>query len=194
MSLLKTEARGFALYVGIDEQTAKAAGTSLASIVAVLRNVLDQVAPGLAAESFAAVALAQVGTGGRNVDVVRTALADPQALSRLMAKSSLNSNKGIFIDIPRNRIYLNGVDADLTYKEFEILKILIQNEGVTISRNTLILKIWSEVDDSLILKRTIDVHIRRLRAKIAGYEHIVKTIRCSGYRFDSHPDVLIERI
>ncbi|MBJ7280812.1 MAG: winged helix-turn-helix transcriptional regulator [Rhodoluna sp.] len=190
----ETEARGFALYVGIDEQTAKAAGTSLGSIVAALRNILDQVAPGLAAESFAAVALAHKGTGGRNVDVVRTALADPRALSRLIEKNDEDAAKGVVIDVRRQKIFLDGINAELTYKEFEILKVLVENEGLTISRDELISKLWGEVDDSSVFGRTIDVHIRRLRAKIAGYEDIVRTVRGSGYRFDAHPDVLIEGI
>ena len=40
--------------------------------------------------------------------------------------------------------------------------------------------------------RTIDVHVRRLRSKIAGYEDIVRTARGQGYRFDKHPDLLVE--
>ena len=193
-STSETEARGFALYVGIDEQTAKAAGTSLEAIVASLRNILDQVAPGLAAESFAAVALAHKGTGGRNVDVVRAALADPRALSRLIEKDNEDAAKGVVIDVRRHKIFLDGVNAELTYKEFELLKVLVENEGVTISRDELISKLWGEVDDSSVFGRTIDVHVRRLRAKITGYEDIVRTIRGSGYRFDAHPDVLIEGI
>ena len=193
-STTETEARGFALYVGIDEQTAKASGTSLGAIVAALRNTLDEVAPGLAAESFAAVALAHKGTGGRNVDVVRTALADPRALSRLIEKDNEDAAKGVVIDVRRHKIFLDGVNAELTYKEFELLKVLVENEGVTLSRDELISKLWGEVDDSSVFGRTIDVHVRRLRAKITGYEDIVRTIRGSGYRFDAHPDVLIEGI
>ena len=190
----ETEARGFALYVGIDEQTAKSAGTSLGAIVSILRNALDQVAPGLAAESFAAVALAHKGTGGRNVDVVRTALADPRALSRLIEKNDEDAAKGVVIDVRRHKVFLDGINAELTYKEFELLKVLVENEGVTISRNELISKLWGGLDDNSVFGRTIDVHVRRLRAKISGYEDIVRTIRGSGYRFDAHPDVLIEGI
>jgi len=86
------------------------------------------------------------------------------------------------------------VNADLTYKEFSLLQVLVENEGITISREELIAKLWGEVSDSSVFGRTIDVHIRRLRAKISGYEDIVRTIRGSGYRFDAHPDVLIEGI
>ena len=191
-TLTETEARGFALYVGIDEQTAKAAGTSLGAIVAALRNTLDQIAPGLAAESFAAVALANKGTGGRNVDVVRTALADPRALSKLIEKNEDDAAKGVVIDVRGHKLFIDGVNAELTYKEFALLQVLVENEGVTISREELIEKLWGAVDDSSVFGRTIDVHVRRLRAKIEGYEDIVRTIRGSGYRFDAHPDVLIE--
>ena len=41
-------------------------------------------------------------------------------------------------------------------------------------------------------ERTIDVHIRRLRSKIAGYEDVIRTVRGGGYRFDQHPDVIYE--
>ena len=190
----ETEARGFALYVGIDEETAKAAGTSLGAVVAALRNTLDQIAPGLSAESFAAVALASKWTGGRNVDVVRTALADPRALSKLIEKNEDDAAKGIVIDVRRHKVFVDGNNADLTYKEFALLQLLVENEGTTISRDELIQRLWGDVHDTSVFGRTIDVHIRRLRAKIEGYEDIVRTIRGSGYRFDAHPDVLIEGI
>ena len=124
----------------------------------------------------------------------RAALADPRALSRLIEKDNEDAAKGVVIDVRRHKIFLDGVNAELTNKEFELLKVLVENEGVTISRDELITKLWGEVDDSSVFGRTIDVHIRRLRAKIAGYEDIVRTIRGSGYRFDAHPDVLIEGI
>ena len=193
-STTETEARGFALYVGIDEETAKAAGTSLGAIVAALRNNLDEIAPGLAAESFAAVALAHKGTGGRNVDVVRTALADPRALSKLIEKNEDDAAKGVVIDVRRHKIFIDGTNANLTYKEFALIQLLVENEGKTISREELIQRLWGDVHDTSVFGRTIDVHIRRLRAKITGYEDIVRTIRGSGYRFDAHPDVLIEGI
>lgn len=193
-SKTETEARGFALYVGIDKETAEAAGTSLGAIVAALRNTLDEIAPGLAAESFAAVALAHKGTGGRNVDVVRTALADPRALSKLIEKNEDDAAKGVVIDVRRHKIFIDGTNANLTYKEFALIQLLVENEGKTISREELIQRLWGDVHDTSVFGRTIDVHIRRLRAKITGYEDIVRTIRGSGYRFDAHPDVLIEGI
>src|SRR3954468_20420870 len=66
-----TEARGFVLYVGIDEAKAAAAGTDLGRIVEALKRLTAEIAP--AAETYAAVALAPEGAGGRDVDVVRLA-------------------------------------------------------------------------------------------------------------------------
>ncbi|MEI7419460.1 MAG: winged helix-turn-helix domain-containing protein [Actinomycetes bacterium] len=190
----ETEARGFALYVGIDEHTASANGTSLGAIVAALRNTLEQIAPGLAAESYAAVALAKAGSGGRNVDVVRTALADPRALERLTAKDDEDAAKGVVIDLQRRKVFVDGLNAELTEKEFDLLKHLVENQGVNIPRDELIDTLWDCEAGPEVVGRTIDVHVRRLRAKIEGYESILRTVRGEGYRFDKHPDVLIEGI
>jgi DNA-binding response OmpR family regulator len=43
-----------------------------------------------------------------------------------------------------------------------------------------------------VTERTIDVHVRRLRAKIEGYEDIIRAVRGQGYLFEQHPDVLVE--
>ena len=74
-----TEARGFVLYVGIDEAKAAAAGTDLGRIVEALKRLTAEIAP--AAQTYAAVALAPEGVGGRDVDVVRLALQDPAAIA-----------------------------------------------------------------------------------------------------------------
>jgi len=189
----QTEARGFALYVGIDEATAAAAGVSLAELVSALRQTVANLVPAAANETYAAVALAPVGVGGRNIDVVRTALHDPRSLNNLVeANQEQAAAKGIVIDITRHRVFADGANAELTYKEFELLNYLIGNEGETISRRELVDAVWADDTDDAPNERTIDVHVRRLRAKIAGYEDIIRTVRGGGYRFDRHPDVLIE--
>jgi DNA-binding response OmpR family regulator len=188
-----TEARGFALYVGIDEATAAAAGVTLAELVQALRATVADLVPNAAKETYAAVALAPVGTGGRNIDVVRTALHDPRSLDRLVeANQEDQAAKGVVVDLTRHKIFVDGANAEFTYKEFELLNYLIQNEGETITRRELVDAIWSEDSEDAPNDRTIDVHIRRLRSKIEGYEDIIRTVRGGGYRFDRHPDVLIE--
>ena len=75
-----TAPRGFALYVGIDEAKAAASGVNLGVLVDALRRTLAELAPD--AETYATVALAPVGSGGRDVDVVRLALHEPSAIAR----------------------------------------------------------------------------------------------------------------
>lgn len=190
----ETEARGFALYVGIDEATAAAAGVSLADLVSALRKTVADLVPQAANETYAAVALAPKGVGGKSVDVVRTALRDPRAIDKLVVGAGNEDEpaKGIVVDVQRKKIFADGTNAELTYKEFELLNYLIENEGETISREEIIDVIWADELVDAPNSRTIDVHVRRLRAKIAGYEDIIRTVRGGGYRFDKHPDVLVE--
>lgn len=188
-----TEARGFVLYVGIDEAKAAAAGTDLGALVEQLKALVGNLAP--AAETYAAVALAPVGAGGRDVDVVRLALQDPAALAqhRHVEEPTPKHRTGVVIDISRKRVVLDGEPAALTYKEFELLQYLVLREGRTIDRSEIISSLWSAGDDEIPNERTIDVHVRRLRAKLGDYEDIVRTVRGVGYRFDRHADVSIRQ-
>jgi len=188
-----TEARGFVLYVGIDEATALAAGTSLGALVEKLKGVLVEAVPTI--ETHAAVALAPVGAGGRDVDVVRLALNDPAALARhrQVEEPTPKHRTGVVVDISRKRVVLDGDAAALTYKEFELLQYLVLREGRTIDRSELISALWSAGDDEIPNERTIDVHVRRLRSKLGDYEDIVRTVRGVGYRFDRHADVSIRQ-
>ena len=126
---VKSEARGFALYVGVDEQQAVDAGVSLTELVKALRHTLSELVPG--AETYAAVALAPQGAGGRNVDVVRTALHDPRALDQLVQRTDTDdeTEDGVVVDLSRRRVLVNGENAELTAKEFELLTYLIENQG-----------------------------------------------------------------
>lgn len=187
-----TEARGFALYVGVDEYAALQHGTDLGYVVEQLKLRLAELVP--TAETYAAVALAPLGAGGRDVDVVRLALQDPAALAKhrqVEAQPEATKRTGVIIDISRKRVSLDGDIAPLTYKEFELLQYLVLREGRTIDRSELISSLWSAGDDEAPNERTIDVHVRRLRAKLADYEEIVRTVRGVGYRFDRHADVSI---
>ncbi|MBV0893950.1 winged helix-turn-helix domain-containing protein [Microbacterium sp. NC79] len=186
-----SEARGFALYVGIDEQKAAQAGVSLGILVDALRRTLADLAP--AAQTYATVALAPVAAGGRDVDVVRLALHEPSAVARTRPEpvdEDLASR--VIVDISRKRVLIDGESANFTYKEFELLQYLVLREGRTIDRAELVSSLWSAgSEDEAPGERTIDVHVRRLRAKLGRYEDIVRTVRGIGYRFDRHADVVI---
>jgi DNA-binding winged helix-turn-helix (wHTH) protein len=186
-----TEARGFVLYVGIDEDKAAQDGTDLASIVSALKALASELSP--SSETYAAVALAPRGAGGRDVDVVRLALQDPAALAdhRQTPDPQDRARDGVVVDLSRKRVLLDNNAANLTYKEFELLQYLVLREGSTIERAELIHALWSSDEDDIPNERTIDVHVRRLRAKLGDYEDIVRTVRGVGYRFDRHADVSV---
>ncbi|MHA7984203.1 winged helix-turn-helix domain-containing protein [Rathayibacter sp. CAU 1779] len=186
-----TRARGFALYVGFDEDKAGAAGTDLGHVVEALKRLAAEIAPG--SETYAAVALAPEAAGGRDIDVVRLALQDPAAIAknRQTADPSQDRATGVVVDISRKRLLLDNENVALTYKEFELLQYLVLREGRTIDRSELIASLWEAGDDEVPNERTIDVHVRRLRSKLGTYEDIVRTVRGIGYRFDRHADVTI---
>ena len=84
------------------------------------------------------------------------------------------------------QVYVRGRPLDLTYKEFELLKFLAQRPGRVCDRDLLLREVWGY--DYYGGTRTVDVHIRRLRAKL-GVEHetLIETIRNVGYRLVPRP-------
>lgn len=83
---------------------------------------------------------------------------------------------------PENyQVYVRGRPLDLTYKEFELLKFLAQRPGRVCDRDLLLREVWGY--DYYGGTRTVDVHVRRLRAKLgAEHEALIETIRNVGYR------------
>ncbi|MDP9227272.1 MAG: response regulator transcription factor [Actinomycetota bacterium] len=83
---------------------------------------------------------------------------------------------------PENyQVYVRGRPLDLTYKEFELLKFMAQRPGRVCARDLLLREVWGY--DYYGGTRTVDVHIRRLRAKLgAEHEALIETIRNVGYR------------
>jgi len=85
------------------------------------------------------------------------------------------------IDISRREVSLEGKPLSLTFKEYELLKFLAANRGRAFTREALLNKIWGY--DYYGGDRTVDVHIRRLRAKIEWGKHtFIETVRGVGYR------------
>ena len=182
--------RGFAVYVGVDEASALAAGTTIAGLVDAVRNVVTDAVPGT--ESHAAVAYAPATQRGKNLDIVRLALREPRAVAELLPPKPPTDVTGVLIDLSRKRVVINGETPPLTYKEFELLQYLVLREGVTVDRSAIIDTLWAASDVDRPNTRTIDVHVRRLRSKIEPFDGVVRTVRGIGYRFDRHPDVTIE--
>ncbi|HEX5741134.1 MAG TPA: response regulator transcription factor [Pilimelia sp.] len=81
---------------------------------------------------------------------------------------------------------LRGRPLDLTYKEFELLRFLAQHPGRVFSRDQLLREVWGY--DYYGGTRTVDVHVRRLRAKLGPeYESMIGTVRQVGYKFVAPP-------
>jgi len=182
------QARGFALYVGLDEATAHELGVPLKDLVAHLKSEVEKHAPG--AGTHATIALAPEGTVGDDLEIVRVALHDPGKLQS-MRRSNERTPVGVTIDISRKRVVIGSEMSSLTYREFELLQFLVLREGQTVPREAIIDHLWDPEDDQAPNLRTIDVHIRRMRQKLEPYSEIVRTVRGAGYRFDRHADVTI---
>lgn len=107
----------------------------------------------------------------------RASAADP--LDRIAEFSSGD----LTVDVGGYTARLKGVPLDLTYKEFELLKYLMQHPGRVYTRDQLLQEVWGF--DYYGGTRTVDVHVRRLRAKLgAEHEQLIGTVRNVGYRFD----------
>jgi DNA-binding response OmpR family regulator len=79
------------------------------------------------------------------------------------------------------RVAVDGRPLDLTYKEFELLRFLCQRPGLVFTREALLREVWGY--DFYGGTRTVDVHVRRLRAKLGPeHEHLIETVRGVGYR------------
>lgn len=103
-------------------------------------------------------------------------------LHRPVADGALTSSGAISIDENAYRAFLDGRLLDLTYTEFELLKYFVQRPGRVFSRETLLADVWGY--DYYGGTRTVDVHVRRLRAKLGvEYESLIGTVRNVGYRF-----------
>lgn len=90
--------------------------------------------------------------------------------------------RGLVIDIPKKKVTIDDTEVPLTKKEFEILLLLLQNQGRVFSREDILTKVWH--DEVYVLDRTIDVNITRLRKKIGNYGKYIVTRLGYGYCFE----------
>jgi DNA-binding response OmpR family regulator len=103
-------------------------------------------------------------------------------ISRNGASGELIECDGLLIDLARCEVTLEGRIIELTFKEYELLKLLAANSGRVYSREALLDQVWGY--DYYGGDRTVDVHVRRLRSKIEDSTHtFIETVRNIGYRF-----------
>ena len=88
----------------------------------------------------------------------------------------------IELDTIRKRLIINDGKVDLTKKEYEILKTLLENQAKVFSRDDLLLRVWG--NDVVVTERTVDVNITRLRTKLGKYGKYLKNKTGYGYYFE----------
>lgn len=106
-----------------------------------------------------------------------------------LANAQTLSYANLYINLEKYAVQINGEEVPLTKKEIELLWTLAKNSTKVFSRDNLLDSIWGY--DYFGDSRTVDSHIKRLRAKLDKYEHPlweIKTIWGVGYRFEGHKD------
>ena len=96
-------------------------------------------------------------------------------------KSNILAVDGLVLDLDLKTCSVDGVEVKLTKKEFELLAFLIANKGKICSRDQILANVWS--DEVIVLDRTIDVNITRIRQKIGCYGAYIITRPGFGYGF-----------
>ena len=114
-------------------------------------------------------------------------LARINALLRRSNPSNLDDElsykKTIIMNLKTHRVKREGKEVKLNPKEFDLLKLFMENPGKVFSRDQLLDKIWGNIN---VEPRTVDVHIRRLRKNINvnNTKDLIRTVRSSGYSLD----------
>jgi len=88
--------------------------------------------------------------------------------------------KGLTIHVERHQVFDGERQVELTLKEFELLRFLMENQGIVLSRDQILEKIWGYEFSGET--RTVDVHIRTLRQKLGESGFLIETVRGVGYR------------
>ena len=99
-----------------------------------------------------------------------------------MYESKVLSLGEITIDNEKHKVSVQGQPCELTYKEFELLKLLLQNVGIVLSRDVIMERVWGL--DFEGESRTLDMHIKTLRQKLGESGKRIKTVRNVGYRLE----------
>ncbi len=124
-------------------------------------------------------------------------IAKPFSVNELMARvkavlkrsggdkkrsSGLVRFRDIQLDTLRKRVVVNNSNVELTRKEYEILRLLLENQGKVYSRDDILEKVWGS--DVIVTERTVDVNITRLRNKLGIYGPCIRNKTGYGYFFE----------
>jgi len=106
--------------------------------------------------------------------------SQPQQVSKLLKAG------GLIVNLDEHTVVADGNRVQLTYKEFELLRMFLSHPGMVYTREQLFSQVWNM--DYMGDSRTLDTHIRSLRQKIGDYGKMIETVRNVGYRWETHYD------
>ena len=92
------------------------------------------------------------------------------------------SYESVVMDVEKRAVYVNNDAVELTYKEFELLKLLLQNSGIVLRREVIMDRVWGTEFEGE--SRTLDMHIKTLRQKLGDAGNMIKTVRNVGYKME----------
>ena len=102
--------------------------------------------------------------------------SQPQQVSKLLKTG------GLVVNLDEHTVMADGNKVQLTYKEFELLKLFLSHPGMVYTREQLFAQVWNM--DYMGDSRTLDSHIRSLRSKLDEYGKMIQTVRNVGYRWE----------
>lgn len=105
-----------------------------------------------------------------------------RVLHRSYKEEGIIEFETLCLDMLKKRCYIDGREVVLTKTEFDLLQLLIENYGVCLSRDEILDRIWHR--DGIVLDRTVDVNVNRLRKKLGRYEKNITTKLGYGYGFE----------
>lgn len=111
--------------------------------------------------------------------VIRRSASNNQSTE---AENNILEKESLRIDLAAKTVQMDGIELSLTKTEFNILTLLLQHEGRVFSRSEILDKAWKE--EGIVLERTVDVHIARLRKKIGRYGDAIINRTGHGYLFN----------
>jgi hypothetical protein len=156
---------------------------SVTDLAETLRELVTDTVPG--GQTVAAVTV-EVDPDGAPHDAedVRRALVGPAAVGTVGAALPYDGDPaGLWIDCGGRRVTIAGREIPLTRREFDLLAFLARHPRRVFSRPELLRHVWHDGNNPS--SRTVDVHIRRLRAKLGREEHRLTTVRGVGYRYET---------
>ncbi|MFA7075967.1 MAG: response regulator transcription factor [Candidatus Izemoplasmatales bacterium] len=112
-------------------------------------------------------------------------------INKLLSKTNKEQSEIYFgvikIDMSARKVYVKEEQVNLTPKEFELLKYFIDNKGIALSRDKILNAVWNY--DYFGDLRTVDTHVKQLRAKLGIFSYYISTVRSIGYRLDIENEI-----